>query len=362
MTKRKLRVGLVGLGGVGSIHLEAYRDSSMVELVAAAEIDEVKRTSLQARYGFRAYADFRQMLGDERLDLVCVATPVVTHEAVAIACAEAGRHVLCEKPLAVEVASARRMIAACAAAGVKLFYGASYRFLPAIRHARELIQSGAIGDVLLLREQEIGGTGPDGRQIMGFAHYPPGGPGGSGLGLVDHGIHLIDAFGWMTGSTIGSVFGRGNISGAAPSTEYLLMNFRNGSLGHLLYEDCTFPTSLPGEGIFSWGSAWSLDGYVPPGRWQAAPGTIHVHGTKGALRIHHYAHALFLTDRDGTRQIELPGRPAPGHFAAQMESCARSVLDGEPVEVPGEAGLAALEVLTAAYRSFEEKQVIAVPA
>lgn len=361
MTKRKLRVGLVGLGGVGSIHLEAYRDNPAIDLVAAAEIDEARRTSLQARYGFRPYADFKAMLGEETLDLVCVATPVATHEAVTIACAEAGRHVLCEKPLAVEVASAKRMIAACAAAGVKLFYGASYRFLPALRKARELVGSGAVGEVLLMREQEIGGTGPDGRQIMGFAHYPPGGPGGSGLGLVDHGIHLIDAFGWMTGSPVATVFGRGNISGAAPSTEYLVMNFRNGSLGHLLYEDSTFPTSLPGEGIFSWGSAWALDGYVPPGRWQSAPGTIHVHGTKGALRIHHYAHALFLTDRDGTRQIELEGRPAPGHFAAQMESAARSVLEGAPVEVPGEAGLVALEVLMAAYRSFERKQVVAVP-
>ena len=76
MTKRKLCVGLVGLGGVGSIHLEAYRDSSVIELVAAAEIDDAKRANLQARYGFRPYADFRQMLRDEALDLVCVATPV----------------------------------------------------------------------------------------------------------------------------------------------------------------------------------------------------------------------------------------------------------------------------------------------
>jgi predicted dehydrogenase len=357
---RKLRVGIVGLGGVGAVHLQAYRDNPLIEVIAAAEVDEPRLADLAATHRFRPYADFNRMLAAETLDLVCVSTPVATHEAVTIAAAKAGRHVLCEKPLAGTVAAAKRMIAACAEAKVQLFYGATYRFLPAMARARALIREGAIGDVLLMREQEVGGTGPDGRHIMGFAHYPKGTPGGSGFGLVDHGIHLIDAFGWFTGSPVETVFGRGNISGAPAASEYLLMNFRNGALGHLLYEDSTFSTSLPGEGLFSWSSAWTLQGYVPPGAWQAAPGSIHVHGSKGALRIFHYANQLFLTDKDGTRQIALSGRHAPGHFAAQMEACAASVLDGAPVPVPGEAGLAALEVLMAAYRSFEEKRMVAV--
>ena len=356
----KLKVAIVGLGGVGAVHLEAYRGSDAVEVVAAAEIDEARLRAAQARHGFKAYTDYTEMLTAESIDLVVVATPVATHEAVTIAAAKAGHHVLCEKPLAVEAAAARRMIAACKAAGSTLFYGATYRQLPALRTARELVQAGAVGEVRLMREQEVGGTGPEGRQIMGFAHYPPGGPGGSGFGLVDHGIHLIDAFGWLTGSPVETVFGRGNISGAEPAPEYLLMNFRSGALGHLLYEDSTFPTALPGEGIFSWGAGWDIKGYVPPGLWQNAPGCIHVHGSKGALRIFHYAQALFLTDKDGTRQIALEGRPAPGHFLAQVESCARTILDGAPIEVPGEVGLAAIEVLEAAYRSFEEKRMVAV--
>lgn len=356
----KLKVAIVGLGGVGGIHLEAYRTSDAVEVVAAAEIDPKKLGAAQARHGFKAFADYREMLTGATIDLVVVATPVSTHEEVVIAAAKAGHHVLCEKPLAVEVAAAKRMIQACKAAGVTLFYGATYRQLPALRAARDLVIRGEIGEVRLMREQEVGGTGPDGRQIMGFAHYPQGGPGGSGFGLVDHGIHLIDAFAWLTGSRVETVFGRGNISGADAAPEYLLMNFRSGALGHLLYEDSTFPTSLPGEGMFSWGAGWDINGYVPPGLWQNAPGCIHVHGSKGALRIFHYAQALFLTDKDGMRQIELKGRAAPGHFAAQVESCARSILDGAPVEVPGEVGLAALEVLEAAYRSFEEKQMVAV--
>lgn len=356
----KLKVGIVGLGGVGAVHLEAYRHNPRIDVVAAAELDDTRLRDLSARHGFKPYTDFRRMLAEEALDLVCVATPVATHEEVVLAGASAGRHVLCEKPIAGTVEAAKRMIAACSQAKVHLFYGATYRFLPAVAKARALIRSGAIGTVLLMREQEIGGTGPDGRHIMGFAHYPKGTPGGSGFGLVDHGIHLIDLFGWFADSPIETVFGRGNLSGEQAATEYLLMNFRNGALGHLLYEDATFPTGLPGEGIFSWGSAWTLQGYVPPGQWQAAPGSIHVHGDKGALRIFHYANQLFLTDKDGTRQIALKGRHAPGHFAAQMEACTATILDGAPAAAKGEDGLAALEVLMAAYRSFEEKRMVAL--
>ncbi|MBM3547367.1 MAG: Gfo/Idh/MocA family oxidoreductase [Alphaproteobacteria bacterium] len=361
MASRKLKVGIVGLGGVGAVHLEAYRDNPRIEVVAAAELDEKRLATLASAHRFKPYGDFRRMLAEETLDLVCVATTVATHEEVTIACAKAGRHVLCEKPIAGSIDAAKRMIAACAEAKVKLFYCATYRFLPAVAKARALIQAGAVGRVLLMREQEVGGAGPENRHIMGFAHYPKGTPGGSGFGLVDHGIHLIDLFGWLSGSEVETVFGRGNISGDAASVEYLLMNFRNGALGHLLYEDGTFPTGLPGEGLFSWGSAWTLSGaYVPPGAWQAAPGSIHVHGDKGALRIFHYANQLFLTDKDGTRQVALEGRHAPGHFTAQMEACAATLLNGAATATSAEEGLAALEVLMAAYRSFEERRVVAL--
>jgi len=80
----KLRVGIVGLGGVGAIHLEAYRASRAVEVVAAAEIDPARLEAAQARHDFKAYADYKEMLTGESIDLVVVATPVSTHEAVTI--------------------------------------------------------------------------------------------------------------------------------------------------------------------------------------------------------------------------------------------------------------------------------------
>jgi predicted dehydrogenase len=258
-------------------------------------------------------------------------------------------HVLCEKPLAASPAEAAAMIAACRSAGVQLAYGASYRFLPAVARARALIAEGALGDVVLMREQSIGGAGPAAREILPPSHYPAGGPGGSPMGLVDHGVHLIDAFAWLAGAPVVSAHGRGNVSGEALGPEHLTMTLANGAVGSLLYDEGTYATDLPAEGLFSWGASWDAEGYHAGGAWAAHPGAIHVHGSKGALRIAHYANALFLNDKHGLRQLPLEGRPAPYHFAAQIDAFAEDLLAGRAPRCDAEAGLAALQVLAAAY-------------
>ena len=353
----KLRVGLIGLGAVGRLHLEAYRSARRIEVVAIAEPDAGRRAVATAA-DVALYADAAEMLAREALDIACVLTPAASHAGLTERCANAGVHVLCEKPLAASLDEARAMIGACAKAGVRLAYGASYRFLPAIARARALIAEGALGDIVLMREQAIGGAGPDSREVLSEAHYPAGLPGGSPMGLVDHGVHLIDAFAWMTGARVTGAFGRGNISGQPLAAEHLTMTFANGAVGLLAYDEGTFASDLPGEGQFSWGASWDADGYHPGGAWAAHPGTIHVHGTKGALRIFHYANALFLNDAGGIRQLPLRGRPAPHHFADQIDAFAEDLGLGRPPRSAAEDGLKALEVLFAAYRGADQGRLI----
>lgn len=360
MTNR-LKIGIIGLGGVAELHLEAYQELlDEIEIVAGADVKMSRLDQLASRFGFRPYTDYRNMFRSETLDIACVLTPAATHAEITGDCARAGVHVLCEKPLAINMEAAKQMITVCRETGVRLCYGASYRFLPAIRKARELIRSGVIGDVLLLREQAVGGMGPESHEFMGFAHYPRGGPGGSGMGLVDHGIHLIDTFAWLVDCAAESAFGRGDISGQEHATEYIHINFRNGAVGQLLYDDGTFPTDLPTDGIFSRGSGWTSGGYVQRGRWAAHPGCIHVHGTKGALRIFHYADALFLVTKSGMEQVFLADHAAPGHFALQLKTFVRNINENQATEVPGEVGLAALRVLRAAYESSETGKLVIV--
>ena len=205
----------MGLGDVAVPHLDAYGSSTSIEVVAGAEPRGDRRVAMGGRFHLRTYATAGEMLDRERLDIACVLTPAAAHCVATEQIASHGVHVVCEKPIAVDLGDARAMIAACDEAGVRFCYGSSYRFLPAIARARELIEAGAIGDVRLVVETAIGGRGREGHQPLSATHYPLGGPGGSGMGLVDHGIHSIDIAPWLLGSGVVSVFGRGNIR--APS-------------------------------------------------------------------------------------------------------------------------------------------------
>jgi len=253
------------------------------------------------------------------------------------------------------------MISKCEQEGVKLYYGSSYRHLCACRKAREIIDSGAIGELFLLTETCIGGRGLDHWQGLSEHHYPRGGPGGGGLGLVDHGIHLADVFRWFTGSEVDSVFGRGNCSGCSPEAEYLTMRFKSGAVGQLVYCDATYSSDLPCEGMFSWGLTYEPGGGLSPRpRWEPEPGSIRVHGTKGALRIFHYANKLFFFGEGRQEQVRVLDRPHPGNFGLQMESFADSILRDQEPEVTGADGLKALEVILAAYESFENQRIVSI--
>jgi predicted dehydrogenase len=303
------------------------------------------------------------MLDREGLDIACVLTPARTHRDVVLEVARRGVNVLCEKPLAASVEDARAIVDDCARHGVKLFYGSTYRFLPAVRRAKDLIDAGEIGEIRLLIESSVGGAGIDSWRDLGSGHYPPGEPGGGGKGLVDHGIHLVDVFRWMTGSEVAMVAGRGNTSCAPPQPELLSMFFQSGAMGQLLYDEATFPADLPWEGQFSWGGRWAEDGRVLPGGvWDDQPMSIRVHGTRGSLRIFPYGNHLFQSQGGGLHQVPLEGPPMPGNFTIQLESFARSVRNDTAPEITGEDGVRALEIVHAGFRSWVERSFVSLRA
>jgi len=352
-----LRIGVIGLGAVGQLHFAAYRHLERGKVVAISDPAPSAADRARANPEVNFYPDVSEMLAREQLDIACVLTPPASHESLTAACAEHRVHVLCEKPLALTIDSAARMLEKADKCGIRLFYGSSYRFLPAVIAARDLILSGAIGDVLIIREQSIGGQGLDKAVPMSAHHYPAGFPGGFAMGLVDHGIHLIDVFPWLMNSSATRASGRGNLSGNAMNTEHLTIEYANGAIGHLLYSECTYATDLPTEGQFTQGDGWDFTGFVRAGGWSNSPGCIHVYGTAGSLRIFHYANSLFHFNGDGVRQIQLAGQPSPGHFTAQMDCFISDILLDRPASTPAKAGVDALSTLYAAYPQGRETSI-----
>ncbi len=357
---KKLRVGIVGAGGgVASVHLLAYQDLESIDVVAGAELNETALARVTEQWGIKGYIDFEQMLEQEQLDIACICVPARYHREVAERVAQYKVHILIEKPLATTLEDGQAIIDTCRQQGVKLYYGASYRTLTANIKAREMIQNGELGEISMALELVIGGEGLDSYKEMGPHHYRPGMPGGCGMGIVDHGIHLIDLFCWFLDTGVESVFGRGNISGEAPASEHVTVTFRNGVVAHLIANTISFSTQLPSEGVFRWGGSWNPDGSISlePG-WADNPASFQIHGSKGALKVYPYAEQLVFFAKDTVRPIRVEQRPMPGNFTMQMESFVDSINNNSEPAVTGADGMKALKIILAAYESAQKQQLI----
>ena len=345
-----IRIGVIGLGTVSQAHLAAIAALPQAKLVSICDFSTNVLARVASETGAVSFTDPEDLFRHGGIELVLVLTPCATHRRIVEQAAAASIDVFCEKPLAPTITDAEAMIAACKVAGVRLFYGSCYRYLPAVRAAKALIDLGQIGRIQLMSETVIGGRGPAGYRQLSPVHYPLGGPGGSGMSLIDHGIHLIDIFAWFTGEQPVSSIGKAQISGAPADSEYLLLTYPSGATGHLLYNNATFSAALPNEGMFTGGSAWTTeDELVTGGGWLNDPGSITVWGNKGSLRIFHYANALFANYGDGPKRITLEGRPSLGHFTTQLEACLLAITEGRDPDVPGELGLNALKSLLPIY-------------
>jgi predicted dehydrogenase len=157
---KSLKIGLVGSGFMGQAHADAYRRASILYRNLAAEpelygiADQNARLAEAARdrFGFaKAYGDWRQLVEDPHVDLVDITTPNYLHVDVALAALAAGKHVYCEKPLAVTVDDARRMAAAAKNAGVRTMVAFNNIKTPAALLAKQIIERGEIGQVVRFR-------------------------------------------------------------------------------------------------------------------------------------------------------------------------------------------------------------------
>ncbi len=150
----KVRIGIVGSKFAADFHADAYARNPVAELAAVAAIDNLdafaKRWKVPA-----VYEDYREMLRRDDIDLVSVCVPNFLHRDVVVAAAEAGKHVVCEKPFGINPREAREMIEACDRAGIKVFYAEDWVFAPALRRVCDLVAEGGIGRVLYVKAKEV---------------------------------------------------------------------------------------------------------------------------------------------------------------------------------------------------------------
>ncbi len=217
-----LRVGIAGFGGMGTTHARAYAGLPNVQLVAAADLREERRAAFTEQYGGTTYGHFQEMIDAEELDMVGVCLPTDLHSAAAVAAAQAGRHVLTEKPMALSVAQCDAMIAAAKEAGTQLMVAQVLRFWPEYALIRDLADSGRLGKVLTATATRVGGRP---RPPSWFAD-----PARSGGAVLDLHIHDIDFLCHLLGRpAVVSAAGAKAPSGALDVCFTTLTGFPNGA-------------------------------------------------------------------------------------------------------------------------------------
>ena len=138
---------MIGCGGIAEVHVERLKTLEEAQLVGFADIAEEKARSFSKKYGGESYTDWREMLGKERLDIVYVCLPPFAHEDEVMVASEKGIHVFIEKPIALNMKLARKMVRAVEKSGVRSQVGYVSRFAYGVEEAKRLIQTGEAGEI-----------------------------------------------------------------------------------------------------------------------------------------------------------------------------------------------------------------------
>ena len=307
-------------------------------LVAVMDVNEASVKEVADEFGAKPFTDIEGVLNDPGVDAVYIATPNSLHRDLAIAAAGAGKHVLCEKPLANRSADIREMIAACEKANVLLGVGFMMRFNVYHRKIREMLQDGTLGVPVLVRGQMTCWYPP----IDGAWRQVPEGSGGGAM--ADMGSHVVDVIEMLLGRTKRVTAHACNRVHDYPveDTCVAILESESGAVGVV---DASF--GIPDEA-----SEFVLEVYGSSG---AVKGKYTLsQGSGGSVR------ACLLAKSgayDAQQAVEVKGGFAPleleieNTYKAEIEGFSRAILDGTPAPVSGQDGLWNHLVIEAIYES-----------
>jgi len=205
MHDRKLNVGIIGLGSISTSHLDAYQAYSRAHLYAICDNDADWLPDAAKEYNpEKSYLDYKEMLADPKLDAVSICLPTKLHAPVTIDALNAGKHVLCEKPMALNAAEAREMKKASESSGKKLMISHNQRLENNVQYIKRRADEGFFGEIYLMRigwRRPMGSVSPYGKRPNGQTYnrnFFNEKDNGGGV-LRDLGSHLLDLSLYITG-------------------------------------------------------------------------------------------------------------------------------------------------------------------
>jgi predicted dehydrogenase len=335
---RKLGYAIVGLGYYGlQTILPQFVNCEHSRVTALVSGDRAKALATATKYGvpersIYTYADFDRIRDNPDVDIVYVCLPNSMHAEYTIRAAKAGKHVMCEKPMAISVAECEAMIWACKTAGKKLMIGYRCHFEPFNLEAIRLAKTGAAGKVRYVRSEHGFVQGDPNKWRLKRALS-------GGGSLMDMGIYSLQAARYMTGEEPIAVTAR-------ESTDRRDPRFRE------VEDMIEWTLEFPSGAIAGCQSMYS-----------ANQNHILLMGDKGRIELEpatRYDGNKMWTGRDGRETAITSPPPGPGktQFAGQLDHLAECILDGREPIVSGEEGLRDLRIVEAIYRSVREGRTV----
>jgi predicted dehydrogenase len=317
-----MRVGIAGTGTMGEVHAKAWRTVG-AELAGFASLRHAQARDLSQRFGVRAYAQYAELVED--VDIVDICTPTSLHKPMAVEAAAAGKHVVCEKPIALTIEDAQAMIDACAAARVRFFVAMVVRFFPQYRVAQKLVSEGKVGQLGVLRLKRVAYVPMKTVDNWYIDETQSGGM------ILDLMIHDFDYARWLAGEAVRIFARRGRVvSGPA---EYLqaIIRFQSGALalveGGWANPPGVFRTALDlsgSDGLIEWSSD------------QALPVQTH-----------------FPMTESSTKSVGLPvAELSDDPYTAEIRHAYQAIRTSTPFVVTAEDAMQALRIALAAKASL----------
>ena len=352
--KTKLRVGIIGVGGIGKLHLKSFAAVPEATLVAIADANPERLAEMAAEFRVPAtYTEYRALLDRDDIDAVSVCTPNFLHAPATLAALEAGKHVLCEKPLATSSAEALAMARAAKAADRALLVAFSHRRRGDVQWLKRAVEDGMFGDVYYAKAMWMRRSGiPSWGGWFTDKSRAGGGP------LIDLGVHMLDMALYLMGeprvltitaSTYSELGSRG-VGFFYPPPAGQQFDVEDLATAFL---------RLEGGKTLALETSWASYGK------HGDSFGVSLYGANGGaeLEVNHYADKDTLrvfTDIGGAPAEVRPNpAPQPGHQAIAREFTQR-VLSGQWQGEIGLDGLRRAQVIEAAYQSAQEGREIVV--
>lgn len=338
---KKIRLGVIG-GVFGERHLLGAKQCNNVEVVVICDLDEERAKSLAETYDIKSYCtDYKEVLAREDIDAVTLPLPDQIHCRITVEALRAGKHVLCEKPMALNIEDCKEMIAAAEETGKQLMVGQIGRYTPGFKMAKEMVESGQIGELFFVESEyahdysKIGGIG-------GWRVTPERHP------IIGGGCHAVDLLRWIAGN---------------PTEAFAYAN--NKVLTDWPIMDCTvgvmkFPNNVIGKIMTSVGCKRT---YTMRTVLYGTEGTIIVDNKSDTISLfkdEFRGEDTLLGAPQQRVEMKIPVKVADHNTEEEIRDFCQCLLDGRPVTTSGFEGACTVATCLALVESSQKGEKVQI--